>query len=1832
MNLIRNLFGVVMLFSLPSLLFSQSTYLPDVDLNYSANKLNARGITDNGALSVDGNEIIGEFDGNLHLVHSMNYKLPNGLDVIATLNYNANVEHRLFSYVEEVIDGFTNEGYMVNAPEWIIGINGFAVQTLNFENNFYLPDIAYNLKGEQCPLLIPGYNYTERFQRYASYLDPVGKNSYDYIHILMADGSKKTLSNVKLCTTNADDSRIGTYVDPGKGPGSDGYAIVEYISGTNPKLRKMWYKPGDGLTYYFEEENVKYKSIYLTSPDKEVKVMYLKKIIASNGAYIYLGYDDKFPNFLPSSWNYINIIYGRKFFDYATYVYNGKSTYVIGLNFRAENDYVKSFEMATTKGFGYLKGSISNFNSGSKFISTDRDSTHIFSKIKYLERIEDKIGRTNIINYHIYTNRNYRWVGNPVERNFTFNHPIYLIDTLNYYSGKVSTFEFYNKSFGIPPDCGNDYYYIDFSHPFPENGCNIGWAGRDNQTNFMIKNRAVSNKIDGVIEQVFSENYSYELIPHDSQNPDWVRTKNLFTTIVKQNLVPGDTTAPETITRVLNFTKFKFQNYDATFEQYTGLGGSISYSEILKLVDEKLISGADTLKKKYIYDIDSTRGFSISVNGSHQLDTLKEQLNNLPEKITTYSYLYEPKSIAHNKALPNSGTFLSTKNIVKQIIKTDPTGISQETNYSTSFFNYQNSSLDAFYDINSLSSKIEYSGSSTKSKRTYDYYQGLPEGIGKIKWSKDLDPFIMGRERELQYSYNIDGSIYSGCISNYSLDNGLQRNFSYPFTDVNYPDLVSCKWVKFDDSIIFTPNHRFYEYPDFENQPHRIQTILNLDTLEFYQSNRYGYIYMVDENGYVNETILDNIGRLKEVNLPGSYTYIPEDWDWDLPVSNNSKIYYYNNNPNHMSETVRFNNNPVQISNMVTLSEYDGLGQLSDFSVEKGQITYELKQSKKYNYLGLVSEETDGTGITTRYKYDYLGRPIIINYSDGTKDLIEYIATSGTVDGKSYYEYTKFTDASGKIKKTYYDIGGNIVAEKVGTYVATKFNYNSIGQLTSTSSPMGKVTTYQYDGFGNISERTSPDEGTTKYKYDKWGNLRFSLNPASPSTAKELSFNKYDQLGRLVITGLLAANYGFDVLNPDLDYSTAQSGKGPFENYITNQTNFVLVNMYDNYTRTGVFANLPNFAAGTLQNLKGKLVATAFRESTNAWSYKIYSYDYLGRIKDEYIFFQSTSVNKKITNEYDKLDNLVKQNMDDQFYTWYEYDELNRLTTVKSNNSDSNPKLEAIYYYSPSDKITNLELGFWGSMAPRLHYLYDTKGRIYDIDGIATDVFSTSFKETLTFYNNDNVQTMFLKNLASDWPNLNFTFTYDDKNRLSSSTCSNSAYNENYFYDNDSNFDSKLRPYNVSQNLTYTYGITGTNKLTHLTKGTSLNFDFLYDHNGNLKTDPRKAITNITYDRRNLQYYTYVNSALKYGFFYDDAGNRICKKQLNPTAQEYYLRDHTGRELAVYDWVTKKLKFVNLYGVGLIGRVNVSYDANNNRTDTRQYYFKDHLGSIRQVIDGGGTFDIIGAQDYYPYGEILRQYTTGSNVNDKYKFTEKERDTETNYDYFGARYYDSQIGRWLQVDPLAEKYPGWSPYNYTLNNPLKHIDPDGKGPFDFAVALTNHLISKLSTIVSGFNSSKVVTDKMGNTVSGGAVLKDWGNKIGSGLNESRKDAVRYIDKMEDANSKIQITTDITRLGIPVPKLAGKIGNINKASNIVTIGLSGAKFILDPNTKNFGGVIIEGVTFGGAEALGKYLGNLDPETYEVVTTYLDPVIDAVGWSTKKLVETYADKDDDKKENK
>ena len=104
-------------------------------------------------------------------------------------------------------------------------------------------------------------------------------------------------------------------------------------------------------------------------------------------------------------------------------------------------------------------------------------------------------------------------------------------------------------------------------------------------------------------------------------------------------------------------------------------------------------------------------------------------------------------------------------------------------------------------------------------------------------------------------------------------------------------------------------------------------------------------------------------------------------------------------------------------------------------------------------------------------------------------------------------------------------------------------------------------------------------------------------------------------------------------------------------------------------------------------------------------------------------------------------------------------------------------------------------------------------------------------------------------------------------------------------------------------------------------------------------------------------------------------------------------------------------------------------------------YHSDHLGSATWITTKTGQ--PVEYLHYLPYGELWRDQRTTS-YSERFRFTGKERDTETGYDYFGARYYSSTLPTWLSVDPLSDKYPNISPYAYCNWNPINATDLDGR--------------------------------------------------------------------------------------------------------------------------------------------------------------------------------------------
>lgn len=162
------------------------------------------------------------------------------------------------------------------------------------------------------------------------------------------------------------------------------------------------------------------------------------------------------------------------------------------------------------------------------------------------------------------------------------------------------------------------------------------------------------------------------------------------------------------------------------------------------------------------------------------------------------------------------------------------------------------------------------------------------------------------------------------------------------------------------------------------------------------------------------------------------------------------------------------------------------------------------------------------------------------------------------------------------------------------------------------------------------------------------------------------------------------------------------------------------------------------------------------------------------------------------------------------------------------------------------------------------------------------------------------------------------------------------------------------------------------------------------------------------------------------------------------------------------------------------GDIHNSYDpfyqalkvTNNTSIPKVIFYIYDHLGNTRITystnMECEGEVDINytleAVIDYYPYGKVLREYANGAS--ERYLTTQHERDTETGLDYRGARFYDSDIARFLSLDPLAMDFPEWSDYNYVIGNPVMFIDPDGKAP----TAFTPETVWDVINVVMGATS------------------------------------------------------------------------------------------------------------------------------------------------------------------
>jgi RHS repeat-associated protein len=283
----------------------------------------------------------------------------------------------------------------------------------------------------------------------------------------------------------------------------------------------------------------------------------------------------------------------------------------------------------------------------------------------------------------------------------------------------------------------------------------------------------------------------------------------------------------------------------------------------------------------------------------------------------------------------------------------------------------------------------------------------------------------------------------------------------------------------------------------------------------------------------------------------------------------------------------------------------------------------------------------------------------------------------------------------------------------------------------------------------------------------------------------------------------------------------------------------------------------------------------------------------------------------------------------------------------------------------------------------------------------------------------------------------NQTFTYDALNRLTSAQnagtdCTQKTVNgatkywgNSYGYDAWGNLLQKTVTKCSAENLSV--AALTNNQLVGYT----------YDAAGNMAHDATTG-NNYSYDQENR-----ITGAAGYTYTYDANGNRVEKSNGTMGTIYWYMTPGIVAESDLTG--TLKSEYVFFDG-DRVARKDFPGGA-------VSYYFSDHLKTAAVIADSAGN--IKEDEDYYPWGGELQFVNSDPN---HYKFTGKERDSETQLDYFGARYYGNWLGRFITPDwsamPVPVPYADLSDpqslnqYSYVRNIPTVRVDPTGHCDID----------------------------------------------------------------------------------------------------------------------------------------------------------------------------------------
>jgi len=253
---------------------------------------------------------------------------------------------------------------------------------------------------------------------------------------------------------------------------------------------------------------------------------------------------------------------------------------------------------------------------------------------------------------------------------------------------------------------------------------------------------------------------------------------------------------------------------------------------------------------------------------------------------------------------------------------------------------------------------------------------------------------------------------------------------------------------------------------------------------------------------------------------------------------------------------------------------------------------------------------------------------------------------------------------------------------------------------------------------------------------------------------------------------------------------------------------------------------------------------------------------------------------------------------------------------------------------------------------------------------------------------------------------------------------------------------------------------TAINLMTNsMTEMLPVSVNLTYDPNGNMTSDGQKG---YGYDCANELTSETVTNGWRNEFVYDGFGRRrICKEYAwsgsawTETNEVRYVydgmnviqeRDGSNNPLVSYtrgqdlsgDFQSAGLPRQSEATAGGIGGLLARSATINNQLSTA-YYHSDGNGNITAMMDSSGNQ--VAKYLYDPYGNTLGIWGTLSAVN-TYRYSSKEIDVKSGLYYFGNRFYEPNLQRWLNRDPIGER-GGINLYDYVANNPINDFDSSG---------------------------------------------------------------------------------------------------------------------------------------------------------------------------------------------